>query len=1163
MSILPTNNLELALDFSSLTNNTAISDGSGKNNSWIINNATLVANGLNNLTTLRLSGNSSIEPPASISASFFNFLHNSEGHVFLIAKMPSRDNSSITSANYLLFGTYPDENAGPGYRLYVGSSTKYGGSVMTHIARGSLGTYSVELLSLGGVAEETWNLIHIYTNPSSTNASNRGYIELNNTTVSNNVFNLAPSNSNSPISFRILGVDTDGNGEVVGELAELAVYKGPLSSADIENIKTAMVNQWGLPVEIIFPTPTPTPTITPSITPTPTVTPTPSVTPSSPPPQFSTGSSNGLDISGISDFAVDADSLLLYAIKDSNSIDVIDLQDNTTTATISLIDTTLSAQFNSARFTRAASFRAKACAIDEDNNLLYVGSLVSGASYRSAISIVDLNSRAVIDTITNSNPNFGYINRMIFSPKQNKLFLTETYGSDSTIAVDLDTKTYATLFSGGVSDIALDDTNNKLYIAITRGYKLRQYNTTDNSLIGESVADDMRSMILLSNNRLAYTTSNSLRIVDADNISTTLYTYAFSAANFALRSSAYSPHVLTYDADAGILYSFPDRAISNKTKVLMFDVNNYAFKGIYDFPGKVSGYGARKAKFNKKLKKNIALHPSSNKLYIISPDQAITNGSFDDTTLRGSCSNSFTKEGFTSSVSLPGWQISGSSVKISSMSFCNSRDSYNAFINMGASTGTGSVSQSFSTVPDATYTVEFNMGNAPGFNRNTPRMVRVRVTTGSTTLYNQIFTTRSIATGSTYSTLGWEKRSFSFKAIGSTSTITFSSPPSNLSQGGAAIDNVFVSRSTYQDSITITPTPTPQQQDSGLSYLQNNFTSAVNIGSPAYLDVTNDYSGGKTAANVSLSFAGAVNKNRNVYLIPYNSPVIGILYPEQDMKYVDGATHGMGTQAFFGGVTIGADTIFMAPHKATNIGLYSIRNNTFSTGPEVTSMAYAGCVRTANNKIVLVPYNSDTVDIYDIATNTITQGPSHGGPDTAFMGGVLLSNNKVLLVPHSYGQIGIYDPVQNTYTGVAQNDGQFIGGVLSANNNKVILVPYGSSYVGIYDIDSNTYTRGASHSRGAAAFSGGVLLPDGRIVFVPYNSSYAVVYDVTRNRCSSFGPRRGFSSRINNKFVGGVLLRDGTVVFAPHKYTKVGLAEPPNVVNLSPYVVESPHINKI
>lgn len=1173
MSNIPTSNLELWLNFGLLTNDTTIPDSAGKNNSWIINNCTLIENGLNNLSTLRFSGNSSITPPASVPPSFFNFLHNGEGHVFLIAKMPLKDNNSPTSANYLLLGTYDDGDAGPGYRLYLGSSTRYDGSVMTYISRGSAGTYCVELLSLGNFAEGSWNLVHIFTDPTATLATNRGYISVGNETVNNNKFNLSANNNNSQISFRILGVDSDNSGDIVGELAELAIYKGQLSSSTIADIKTAMVTNWGLPIEVVYPTPTPTPTITPTNTVTPTVTPTPSVTPSSPPPQFFTGSSNGLDIKDVLDFSVDADSMLLYAIKDSNTIDVINLFDNNTTDTISIVDTSIGAQFNSVRVSRGASFRAKVCAINSVTNRLYVASRVTGAAYRSAISVIDLNTRTVIDTITGND--FGYATKMIISEKQNKLFLMETYGNDSVIAVDLETNTYTTLSTvdsrgriATIRDIALDDTNDKLYCSAS--LSILQFNTTNNSLIGSTLFETMNSLLVLPNNRLAFSTDTHIKVINASTL-IYLFSYRLSDANRSL-SSSYGPYSLSYNEDSGTVYAFPKRALSNQTKVLIFDVNNYAFKGIYNFPGKLGSSGVTKAKFSNKLKKNIAMHPDSGKLYVISPDQLISKGSFDSSAgISGTCTNSFTKEGYASnSLSSLGtifspWNFNGG-VKVASMSFCNRRDSYNAFVSMGSSSNQVSrISQSFNTVVGAPYTVEFSLGNAPGFNRDTPRMVRVRIKNGNNQYdYDQLFSVKSILTGDTYNSLGWEKRSFDFVASHTSTTIWFEQPPSTLSQGGAAIDNVYVSRSTYQDRLTITPTPTPQAIDSGLSYLQNNFTPATNIGVSTFISASNDYSSGKSVANIGNSFAGAVVRGSVVYLIPYNSSVIGRVYPRSNMIYSDGVAHGMGSQAFFGGTTLGLETIFMCPHKANAIGLYNTRNNTFTLGPEVTSFNYAGCVKTNNNKIVLVPYNADTVDVYDIATNTIITGPTHGGPNAAFMGGVLMSNNKVLLVPHGYGQVGIYDPLNNTYSGINHSDGTFIGGVLSANNNKVILIPHSSEYVGIYDIVNNTYTRGdrlssTSHSRGTAAFAGGVLMRDGKILMIPHRSRYLCTYDVDSNNVRNLG--RSLPT-LNDKFLGGVLLSDGTVLLCPYKYTSIGLVEPPVESNIPANVIESAHINK-
>ena len=96
--------------------------------------------------------------------------------------------------------------------------------------------------------------------------------------------------------------------------------------------------------------------------------------------------------------------------------------------------------------------------------------------------------------------------------------------------------------------------------------------------------------------------------------------------------------------------------------------------------------------------------------------------------------------------------------------------------------------------------------------------------------------------------------------------------------------------------------------------------------------------------------------------------------------------------------------------------------------------------------------------------------------------------------------MGIYDPITDTYSDVAEGAhgrgaGAFVGGVL-APNGKVILVPYNSDRMGIYDPITNTYSDMVTytHGKGDAAFAGGVLAPNGKVILVPYNSDRVGIY---------------------------------------------------------------------
>jgi hypothetical protein len=78
---------------------------------------------------------------------------------------------------------------------------------------------------------------------------------------------------------------------------------------------------------------------------------------------------------------------------------------------------------------------------------------------------------------------------------------------------------------------------------------------------------------------------------------------------------------------------------------------------------------------------------------------------------------------------------------------------------------------------------------------------------------------------------------------------------------------------------------------------------------------------------------------------------------------------------------------------------------------------------------------------------------------------------------------------------------------------------------------------------GGFAFSGSVLLPDGRVLFVPQNSSNIGFFNPSNSTFSNVSCP-GVSADDGNKFRGGVLVPNGNVVFIPYNNSNVGLYNP-------------------
>jgi choice-of-anchor C domain-containing protein len=98
--------------------------------------------------------------------------------------------------------------------------------------------------------------------------------------------------------------------------------------------------------------------------------------------------------------------------------------------------------------------------------------------------------------------------------------------------------------------------------------------------------------------------------------------------------------------------------------------------------------------------------------------------------------------------------------------------------------GPGAVSQTFPTVPGATYMVSYSLAGNPegGF---PPLKTGAVLANGL-----QIETFSFDVTGKTATDMGWSPRSFTFQATGATTTLTFAS--TSASTAGPALDNVRV-----------------------------------------------------------------------------------------------------------------------------------------------------------------------------------------------------------------------------------------------------------------------------------------------------------------------------------------------------------------------------------
>jgi len=161
----------------------------------------------------------------------------------------------------------------------------------------------------------------------------------------------------------------------------------------------------------------------------------------------------------------------------------------------------------------------------------------------------------------------------------------------------------------------------------------------------------------------------------------------------------------------------------------------------------------------------------------------VTNGSFEDPA--ASCTGTFVTLP-NGNTAITGWTVGGNSVDWI-CTFWQATDGTKSLDLSGI--GAGSVSQTLATVPGATYNVTFDLaGNSalPDPSINPVKSVTVDV---AGTTNNFTFDT----TGKSTSNMGYVTESFSFTAVNSLTSLTFTSD--NTSAYGPAIDNVSVVQS--------------------------------------------------------------------------------------------------------------------------------------------------------------------------------------------------------------------------------------------------------------------------------------------------------------------------------------------------------------------------------
>lgn len=342
---------------------------------------------------------------------------------------------------------------------------------------------------------------------------------------------------------------------------------------------------------------------------------------------------------------------------------------------------------------------------------------------------------------------------------------------------------------------------------------------------------------------------------------------------------------------------------------------------------------------------------------------------------------------------------------------------------------------------------------------------------------------------------------------------------------------------------------------------------------------------------------GVLVPDGRVLLVPHWADHVGLYDPDTDM-WREGKDNlsSVGPKKYNGGVLLPDGRVLLVPAYANHVGLYDPNTDTWRQGKDDLSslgvvagrLKYSNGVLLPDGRVLLVPNSANYVGLYKPSTDVWTQGKDYlptYEPSLEckwYSAGVLLPNGRVLLVPcsrYSARRVGLYDPRTDTLTqgkDTIQTYTTYNGGVLMPDG-RVLLVPAsGAEHVGLYDTTTDTWTQGKDtlhlcglQERCDGAYSGGVLLPDGRVLLVPRYSigidghgnraaraSHVGLYDPSMDTWTrgtdDLGPPSG-----RDEYHGGVRLPDGRALLVPANANRVGLYDAGGTSNGAAYTVAS------
>jgi len=253
-------------------------------------------------------------------------------------------------------------------------------------------------------------------------------------------------------------------------------------------------------------------------------------------------------------------------------------------------------------------------------------------------------------------------------------------------------------------------------------------------------------------------------------------------------------------------------------------------------------------------------------------------------------------------------------------------------------------------------------------------------------------------------------------------------------------------------------------------------------------------------------------------------------------------------------VTLGDGRVFFVPHTFPNGVIYDPATDNFTVTSNIIGTGFASGCLLPDGRVCMIPGTSNKIYFWSPQTGNVTISNvnlSEPGLAQPYNGGVLIPDGKIMLIPFekNNGTV-VYDPVTDTIERISDtlftsvNGKSFYSGQLLYDGTYVVLTPYNSTYSIRIETDYpyNVYTANALGApfSGNGAYSGTVLLPDGRVYFIPYNATVAKIFDPVTDTFST--PNGVFPG--NDSYRSGFLMPDGRVCMPPFGAGKIAFYDP-------------------